>query len=124
MTGLGCVGAFDDAHAHLAGHGHQLLFLIGCHEVLLFVRYLSGGRGRHISGTYFNIYHYKTNRSKAQGDLLESSRLPSRSASPFVRTNIMPKGDRNAKKMPDSANLAPKFVDILNRLCYTDKAYK
>ena len=35
MTGLGGVGPLDDAHAHLAGGSHQLLFLIGCHSVLL-----------------------------------------------------------------------------------------
>ena len=42
VTCLGCVGSFDDAHANLAGHGHQLLFLVGCHEVLPFVWFLIG----------------------------------------------------------------------------------
>ena len=35
VTGLGAVGALDDAHAHPAGHSHQLLFLTGCHRILL-----------------------------------------------------------------------------------------
>ena len=31
VAGLGAVGSLDDAYAHLAGRGHQLLFLTGCH---------------------------------------------------------------------------------------------
>ena len=42
VTCFGCVGAGDNAHTNLTGHGHQLLFLVGCHEVLPFVWYLTG----------------------------------------------------------------------------------
>ncbi len=54
MAGLGGVGAFDDAHAHLAGRSHQLLFLTGCHDVLLLLRFPVAGpslssRGRSVS---------------------------------------------------------------------------
>lgn len=54
MAGFGAIGGFDDAHAHLAGVGHQLLFLTGCHDVLLLLRFPVAGpslssRGRSVS---------------------------------------------------------------------------